>query len=133
MLKLYQYIFFSAYSFCIKIYKEKEFPEYFACGVLSLVLGTNILLILEFIEYLILPYKLNIHYKYHGIFGLFLWGLLTILMLRKKKYKSIINNFTSMRKASIMKLKYISIAYITILVVLYYYIGFLLKESNPIA
>nr|WP_320117915.1 hypothetical protein [uncultured Marinifilum sp.] len=96
MKDLYRYIFTKAYFFCITVFKEKEFPQYFASGVVTLALVTQIVIILELIEYLSFPTRVNIFGEYHGYFAVFCWGVVLLYINNanpelKNNKKSLLN------------------------------------------
>ncbi len=130
MKDLYRYIFTKAYFFCINVFKEKEFPQYFASGVLTLVMVTSIVIILELIQYLSFPVRVNILGEYHGYFAVFSWGLILLYVNNKKRYLKILEYNSKISKRKKKKLKVYSIIYLLFLFVAFFLLGALIREYN---
>lgn len=128
MLDLYKYIFGKAYLLCINILKEKEFPQYFASGVITLTIVSNVLIVIEFIEYVILPTKINTFGEYHGYFALFSYIIVLLYVNIKKRYEGIIYQFEIMPSKKKKKLKIYSIIYLVSLIFCFFYLGALLRD-----
>ncbi len=123
------YIFFRAYSFCINVFKEKEFPEYFAAAVVTMLIGSNIYVILSFIEYILLPYRFNWYGDYFGWFSLALYGIALLYVCYKKRYKRIIENCKHKLQDE-KTIKVISLLYIFCSIISFFLIGWLIREYN---
>jgi len=130
MIVLYRYIFTKAYFFCINIFKEKEFPQYFASGVVTLAMVTNIVILLELIEYLSFPTRVNIFGEYHGYFALFSWGVVLLYVNNKKRYLKILEHNSNISERKKKRLRIISIVYLLFLFVTFFLLGALIREYN---
>lgn len=127
---LYKYIFCKAYYFCIRVFKEKEFPWAFASGIVTLCLVTNIVVLLEIVEYAMLPDGINIYAPYHGYFAVALWILIQLYVTRDKRYIKILESCKSLSAKKRQMLRYISIVYVIVLVIGFFWLGYLLREYN---
>ncbi len=127
--KLYSYIFYRAYFLCTNIFKEKEFPEYFAAAVLTMLAGSNIYVILSFIEYFMLPYRFNWYGDYFGYFSLALYVVALIYVNYKKRDLKIIENCKHKLQDK-RAMKIVSLIYILISIISFFLIGWLIREYN---
>lgn len=130
MVVLYRYIFTKAYFFCINIFNEKEFPQYFASGVVTLAMVTNIIILLELIEYFSFPIRVNIYSEYHGYFALFSWGIVLFYVNYKKRYLKVLEHNRNISVKKKKNLKIISITYLLFLFVAFFLLGALIREYN---
>lgn len=128
MKDLYNYIFGKAYYFCINVFKEKAFPQYFASGVVTLAFVTNIIVIIELVELIMLPTKINTLGEYHGFFALACFVLILLYVNLKKRHEIIIKRFDD-KLANKRNLKIVSIIYILSLFVVFFLLGGLLRSS----
>ncbi len=123
-------MFTKAYFFCINIFKEKEFPQYFASGVVTLTMVTNIVILLELIECILFPIRVNIFGEYHGYFALFSWGLVLLYVNNKKRYLKILEHNSNISEKKKKRLRIISIVYLLFLFVTFFLLGALIREYN---
>ena len=129
MVVLYRYIFTKAYLFCMNVLKEKEFPQYFASGVVTLAMVTNIIIFLELIEYFSFPIRVHVFGEYHGYFALFSWGVVLLYVNNKKRYLKIIEQSSNISHKK-KKLRTYSIVYLVFLFIGFFLLGALLREYN---
>ena len=130
MKDLYTYIFTKAYFFCINIFKEKEFPQYFASGVITLAFVTNVIIVIELVEYIILPTKINTYGEYHGYFALACFVIILLYVNVKKRYEGILSRFDNIPIEKRKKLKAYSIIYLLVLFIGFFLLGALLRNYN---
>ncbi len=128
MKDLYSYIFTKAYFFCINVFKEKEFPQYFAILTIIFIGVTNLYIILSLIEYLLLPDKFDFYGEYYKYFSL-ISGLLALVYFNyNKKYDKILSYYKGFSIEKLRKLKIYSIIYLLILFVGFFALGALLRS-----
>jgi len=130
VITLYKYIFCKAYNFCIRAFKEKEFPWAFASGMVTLCIVTSIVILLEVMEYMVLPYRINIYASYHGYLAVALWILIQIYITRKKKYLRILEECKNIPLKKQKILRSLSIAYLLLLFIGFFGLGYLIREYN---
>ncbi len=129
MKDLYSYIFTKAYFFCINVFKEKEFPQYFAIITVTLIGVTNLYIILSLIEYIMLPDRFI---PYDGYFKYFsLASVLTSLAYfnYKERYKAILSYNSELSSLKARRLKTVSIIYVLLLFVGFFTVGALLRNA----
>lgn len=129
MYMLYKYIFYKAYFLCIKVLREKEFPQYFASVIVTFSIVTNLLLFLELIEYLMLPQKIITYRNYIGYFALIIWGFILFYIHYKNRYLDILKDVEYLSGKSKKRLRNFSLLYLFILVVGFFLLGYLLRNS----
>jgi hypothetical protein len=127
---LYKYIFYRAYHFADKVLKEKEFPWAFASIMVTLCIATSIVVVLEIIEYLYLPERINIYGDYHGFFALALCVVILVLVARKGRYLKILQDCERMTLKKRRIIRVISVVYIVCLIVSFFLMAYLIKESR---
>jgi uncharacterized membrane protein YhaH (DUF805 family) len=130
MLDLYRFIFTKAYSFCINIFKEKEFPQYFATGMVTLVIITNFYILLSLVEYLMLPLRFNQYGEYYKYFALIVLAIALFYVNNNKRYQKILEHNGNISERKKKRLKIISIVYLVFLFVTFFLLGALLREYN---
>lgn len=57
----------------------------FASAIVTLCFITTIVILLEIVEYMMLPNRVNVYAGYHGYFALALWILIQIYVTRNKR------------------------------------------------
>jgi hypothetical protein len=112
MILLYKYIFCKAYYFCINVYKDREFPYFFAAGAISMTFVGTIILTLELISYVMLPTEVNTYGKYYGYFSVSMLIITSLYVKKNNRYLKIIQTCKDMSRNTPLVLRYISIAYI---------------------
>jgi len=127
-MKLYKYIFYSAYNFCIRVFKEKDFPQFFASGVISMIFVGSIIVILELVEYLMLPTVINTYGKYHGYFSLAMLLIIAFFINHNKNYSIILKDVEAMTTKERRTLSMWSWIYTCVLLISFFYLGYLLRE-----
>jgi len=127
---LYKYIFAKSYFFCISTFKEKEFPQYFAASFVTLAIVTNIIILLELIEYLLLPVRINIYEEFHKYFALILWVFVIFYVNYKKRYLMFLEHYGNITDKQKKKLKIYSIIYLLVLFISFFLLGALLRDYN---
>jgi len=130
MKNLYTYIFAKAYFFCINVFKEKEFPQYFASGIITFSFVTNVIVVIEIVECVMLPAKINTYGEYHGYFALACFVIIVLYVNVKKRYEGILSRFDNFPKEKRKKLKVYSIIYILILSIGFFILGAMLRNYN---
>jgi hypothetical protein len=128
MLKIYKYIFCKAYYICVHVFKEKEFPYFFASTMVSLAIVTTIITLLEVIEFLMLPTRVNTFGEYHGYFSLLMMVIIGVYFYRKKRYEKLLLEHESFSIKMKNKLKILSLIYLLILFFSFFEMGSLLRE-----
>jgi len=130
MIMLYKYIFCKSYYFCIRFFKEKEFPWAFASGIITFCAVTSLVVFLEAVEYILLPNKINIYSTYHGFFAVALWVFIQIYVTRNKRYLKILETCKNIPIERQKILGFVSIVYILILFIGFFGLGYLIREYN---
>jgi hypothetical protein len=130
MIMLIKFIFFKAYTFCVNVFKEKEFPYAFASGVTTLCIVTSIVILLEIFEYAMLPQPVNIFDNYHGYFALVLWILTIVYVRRDKRYLKILDDCRNLPLAKQKALFIIGAAYMVSLFIGFFLLGYLIRDYN---
>lgn len=127
-MKLYKYIFSRAYYFCIRVFKEKDFPQFFASIVISMIFVGSIIVVLELIEYLMLPTVINIYGDYHGYFSLTMLVGIAFFINRNGYYSVILKEYEAMTAEERKTLGLWSWIYTGVLLFGFFYLGYLLRE-----
>ena len=127
---LFRYIFYKVYFFYINVFNEKEIPHWFAGIVLSIILVTNVTLILDSVMYLVCPEimtSVNIYYKYFALFA----SLYMIWYVNyKNRYKRIIEACEQLPNQKRKILSYIGVLYVVTVFVAFIWIGELIRAYN---
>lgn len=127
---LYRYIFCKAYYFCIWAFKEKDTPWIWAGMTTSMIIVGTVITLLQLIEVLMLPSRINIYGEYHGYFSL---GMAVVIVLYVKQGDRYLNVLETCKKLSEKRrkvLRYISIVYLLILFASFFWSGYLIREYN---
>lgn len=130
MITLYKYIFYKAYFFCIKVFKEKDFPWFFASFVVTMTAVTTLVVLLELLEYILLPTEINIYGQYQGYFALAVLGCVALYVKRNDKYVEILKSCEDVPLNKQKLLLYVTICYAIILFVSFFLLGHLFREYN---
>ncbi len=119
-----------AHWICVNVFNEKEFPEYFASGIIAILIVGTIMFFINAALYLIDPALIN------GIFGyyrylslgmvLFFWGYFGYL----KKYIFFANHFMNMSESKKKIFKVLSVIYIIVVVVAFFGISNAMRDYN---
>lgn len=129
MKDLYSYIFTKAYFFCINVFKEKEYPQYFAIITVTLIGVTNLYILLSLIEYVMLPNKFIPYEEYFKYFSLASVLISLVYFNYKKRYNKVLNRNKGLSIAKVRRLKVFSIIYLLILFVGFFALGALLRST----
>tara|TARA_B110001450_G_C17571487_1_gene460965 strand:- start:403 stop:798 length:396 start_codon:yes stop_codon:yes gene_type:complete len=127
---LYKYIFYKIYLFYVRVFKEKEIPHWFAAGVLTLILVTNIVVLLDISLYHIYPEiikSIEIYYKY---FALFVLTCMVLFVNYKNRYKRILESCERLPKRKRKMLSCIGVLYVVALFVAFLWMGELIRAFN---
>lgn len=127
---LYKYIFGKAYYFCIKVFREKEFPQFFATFIVTFAILANIAIILDIVEYILLPIRFKYYEEYYKYFALASYGIALIYIHYKKRYIQIIEFYKEIPPKKRKKLKYQSIIYLALLFIGFFLFSALIREYN---
>jgi len=129
MKDLYSYIFTKAYFLCINIFKEKEFPQYFAIITVTLIGVTNLYIILSLIDFIMLPDMFIPYDEYFKYFSLA--SVLTSLAYfnYKERYKTILSYNSGLSSVKVKRLKAISIIYVLFIFIGFFTLGALLRSA----
>lgn len=130
MVVLYRFIFTKAYFFCVNVFKEKEFPQYFATGMVTLAIITNFYILLSLVEYLMLPVRFNHYGEYYKYFALIVLAIALFYVNNKKRYLKILKHNSNISDRKKKRLRIISIVYLLFLFVAFFLLGILLREYN---
>ena len=112
MITLYKYFFYQAYHFCIKVFKEKEFPWFFASGAVSMPFVLNMIVIWELIEYFIRPSPLEVIGEYYGYFSFSMLIITALVVTHKDNYLKMLSDINESSPKKKRVLKYFSFIYI---------------------
>lgn len=128
MITLYKYFFCKAYYFCIQVFKEREFPWFFASGAISMPLVLNLIVIWELIEYIIRPSDFEIIGEYYGYFSL--GGLIITAFYVKSNdhYLTFLDDFKDMTKSKKKILGGIGVIYVLSLIAVFLFFGSVTRE-----
>lgn len=85
-----------SYYLCVNIFNEREFPQYFASGILALVIVASITVLADAMGYITDPSMISSYSKYYKYFSLvsllFSWWFFN----RNKRYLRLIEQFNEM-------------------------------------
>lgn len=130
MISLLSYIFTKSYWLCVNIFKEKEFPEYFASGIIAVLITGTVIFLVNSVLYIIDPSLINIifgYYKYLSLgMVLLFWGYFGYL----KKYIIFVNRFEKMSEAKKKIFKVLSVFYILIVIVAFFGMSNAMRAYN---
>jgi hypothetical protein len=130
MMSLFSYIFVKSHSLCVNFFKEKEFPEYFASGVIAIVVVGTITVTADVIGYLVHPDLLNDYgwfYKYFSLGSvLFSWWYLGY----KKNYIIFVKRYEELSGRKRKVLSVVSTLYLLGLVISFFWLGDLMRDYN---
>lgn len=127
---LYKYIFYKVYFFYIKVFKEKEIPHWFAASVVTLIIVVNIIFVADGIQYFIYPEineSIDVYYKY---FALVVLAVIMWFVNGNRRYLKIIDDCEQLTKSKRKVLGYISILYIAVVFVGFFWVGELMRNYN---
>ena len=130
MMSLYTVIFSKAYFVCIKIFKEKEFPQYFAAGVFSMSIVITLSVIVDLILYQINPSFINVYFEYYKYFSiaflLFCWWYFD----NKKRYQKVLQRYENMNDKKKKVLTVVSVIYLLTVLITFFQMSNIMREYN---
>lgn len=130
MMSLYTVIFGKAYFFCIKIFKEKEFPQYFAAGVFSMSIVITLSVLIDIVLYQINPSYINVYFEYYKYFSLgfllFCWWYFDT----KKRYLKVLQEYEKMSDNKRKILTVISVIYLLTILISFFQMSNVMREYN---
>jgi len=115
MITLYKYIFCKAYYFCINVFKEKDFPWFFASGAMSMAFVVNVLVLEGLITITILPNLSDNLGGYYGYFSLFMLVGTAFYMKRGDRYRRVLEDGKKLPVGKRKTLRYVSLIYLIVL------------------
>jgi len=130
MIKFFLYIYYKSYYFCIRIFKEKEFPQIWAGSVVAFLIFTNIVVLLEIVEYWMLPQRINIYSEYHKFFALAFIGIMQLYLHINKRYLRLLDYYKDIPETTKRVFRILSIVYYISLAFGFFFLALLLRENN---
>lgn len=127
---LYKYIFYKIYFFYIRVFKEKEIPHWFAASIITLILGANILAVIELVLYIFAPDLIDAIGYYFKYFAIFLLGAVLLYVNFKKRYLKFISEVDKLTSRKRRVLGYISIVYVLLVFVCFFGMSNLIRDYN---
>lgn len=127
---LYKFIFYKAYYFCIRFLKEKEFPWAWAGITTAIIIVVTIIALLELMEFLSLPKRINIYGEYHGYFSLGIAIITLFYVKHDNRYLRILETCKSMPLKKQKMLSYLSLAYLVVLFIGFFWLGEIIRDFN---
>ena len=127
---LFKYIFYKVYFFYVKAFREKEIPHWFASSVITLIVVANLIIIADLLLYFTNPEiikSINTYYKY---FALVVLAGVMFFINSKNRYLNIIDDCEQLPKSKRKVLGYISILYVTVVFVGFFWVGELIRNYN---
>ncbi len=129
---LFKYIFYKVYLFYVKAFKEKEIPHWFAASVITLIVVVNLIIIADLLLYSVNPEiikSINLYYKYFGLVAL---AGVMFFINSKNRYLKIIEDCEQLPKSKKKVLGYLSILYVSVVFVGFFWVGELIRNYNMI-
>jgi hypothetical protein len=130
MTLLYKYIFCKAYYFCIWAFKEREFPWAWAGMTISMIIVGTIITLLKLAEVLMIPERFNIYGEYHGYFSVGMAVIILFYVKHDNRYVKILEECNNLPARRRKILRYVSVAYLLILVVSFFWLGEIIRDFN---
>lgn len=129
---LYKFIFSKVYFFYLRFFQEKEIPHWFASSVISLIFIANFVIVANLLLLIINPKLIseaNTYYKYLAIITL---AAIMRYVNRKGKYREIINEYEGLQSSKRQLLSYLSILYVLIILIAFFYVGNLVRKYHSL-
>lgn len=127
---LFKYIFAKSYYICIKFFKEREFPQYFAAGIFSLVTIMTVSVLMDLFFYQINPSLINFYYGYYKYasvaFLLFCWWFFN----RNNRYQKVLEEYHQLSTKTKKVLSVVSIMYVIAILFGFFYMSNLMHDYN---
>jgi hypothetical protein len=130
MKDIYKYIFFKMYHFCINVFKEEEFPWFFATGVVSILFTMSVIDLLSLVKYLMLPAEFESYGRFYGYFSLAVLIVAAVLVKRDNAYGRVLNDVKKFSKNKRERLLYLSFAYAFVVFGGLVYLSYLIRENT---
>ena len=127
---LFKYIFCKAYYFCIHAFKEREFPWAWAGLTTTMIVVATMLTLLTLFEVLMLPERINTYGEYHKYFSVAMAILGLFYIKYGDRYLRILETFKKLPEKRKKVLGYVSVIYLVILVVSFFWLGEIIREHN---
>jgi TRAP-type C4-dicarboxylate transport system permease small subunit len=127
---IYKYIFYKVYLFYIKTFNEKEIPHWFAAGIVSVIIVSTIQVLFDSYSYFLNPKLIGVYTSYNKYLVLLLGFLLMIYVSMKGRYLEIINSCDQLPKNKKKILGYLSVLYILVVFISFFWLGALIRQSN---
>ncbi len=125
---LLRFIFFWFYNLAIRRFKEKDFPWFFASGILSMTFTTVIVLVLEIFELIMRPQQINIYGQYHGYLSLVILLSVSIYLRIGNKYFNLLSEVETYSLSKKKRLRIYMFSFYVFLVTSFFLIGFILRK-----
>lgn len=130
MLSFYRYIFYKSYFFCINTFKEKEFPQIWATGVVTFLITINIIVLLDILEYTIFTEEMRDVGTFYKYFAMFFLGGALIYIHINKRYLKIIEYYSTIPSKKKRLFRLLSIAYYIVTAISFFLMGALLRSMH---
>ena len=128
MISFFRYIFCKSYHFCINVFKEDEFPFYWATSSVVILIFANIVSIMGFLKYVFYPYGFDNYSEYQKYVIILLLAVSNIYMYQRKRYLRYVNfcEKLSVPKARVYRI--LSILYYLISIYAFFKSGYLIRS-----
>jgi hypothetical protein len=127
MSTLYKYLFYKIYNFYLKIFKEKDIPHYFSIAIITLISVANIIGVRDMALYFINPSIVLDIAPYDKYFGLIVLIALLLYINLNKKYLLYLVFCKQLSKNKRKFLGWLSIVYVLIVFVVFFWSGYLIR------
>jgi hypothetical protein len=129
MIILHKYIFAKAYYFCIQVFKEKDFPWFFASGAVSISIVNNVFII-EGVLRIVNLNIIDISSEYYGFFSLLMLIFISARMKKNNKYLGVLADCKRITIRKRIILRYVSIVYIILQSIALIWVSTIIRISN---
>ena len=130
MVTLYKYIFCKAYYFCVNVFKEKEFPWFFASGAMSMAFVINVLILEGLVTIAFLPNLSDLVGDYYGVFSLSMLVVTAFYMKTGDRYRRVLEDGKKLPVAKRKALRYISLIYLITLGIGVIWVSLIIREAH---
>lgn len=130
MIILFKYIFYKVYKFYIQVFKEKAIPHWFAAEIVSILMIGTFQVLADSYSYFFNPKTIGVYTVYNKYLVLLLGFLLILYVNKGKRYLKIIDECSQLNKNKQKILLYISVLYFFLVIISFFWIGFLIREYN---
>ena len=129
---LFKYIFYRVYLFYVKTFSEKELPHWFAAGILAVIIIGTLQVLIDFYSYFFNTEIIGLYTSYNKYLVLILGFSLMFYVSNQKRYLKIIEDCEQLPKSKQKILNYISILYVSVVFVGFFWIGHLIRNFNMV-